>query len=100
MQDPLYPNRYAFWEKYLNDGTKYFKDIEKRKGKKVWYVLNRWGVDCNNNLVNILDTIYYDLSRQVIASYNYSIYSGWNSVVPETWGDLYYHMICRPKRNY
>lgn len=100
LQNPLYPNRYAFWEKNLNDGAKHFKDIEKQEGKKVWYVLTRLGVDCNNKSLTILDSIYYDLSRQVILSQNYSIYSGWNSIVPESFGDFYYHIICQPKRYY
>ena len=100
LQDPLYPNRYAFWVKHLNDGSKYFKNIEKQEGKKVWYVLTRLGVDCNNKSLTVLDSIYYDLSRQVILSQNYSIYSGWNSIVPESFGDFYYHIICQPKRHY
>ena len=100
LQDPLYPNRYAIWEKNLNDGTNHFKDIEKQEGKKVWYVLTRWGVDCNSKLVNILDSIYYDLSKQVISSRSYSIYSGWDSVVPESWGDFYYQLMCKPNMNY
>lgn len=100
LSNDLYPNRYAVWEKSLNNGDKRFKDIEKQKGKKIWYSLTRFGADCSDKTVNVLDIIYYDLSGKVIQSDRFSEYSGWNSIVPDSLGAFYYNMMCKPESTY
>lgn len=97
LNDTLYPNRYSIWEKYLNDSSKNFKYIEKQTGKKPWYNLTHWGADCSSKTINELDIIYYDLNGEVIYSDSNSLYSGWNSVIPDSLGEFYYKLLCRPK---
>lgn len=97
MQDVLYSNRYAIWEKRLNDGSENFKNIEKLKNKKSWYNLIRWGIDCNNKTVKVLDSIYYDLSGNVLDTYSSPTYAPWSSVAPSTVGEFYYDLLCQPK---
>lgn len=96
----LFSNRYAVWEKLLNNGDKHFKDVEKQKGKKVWYSLTRFGVDCNSKMVSVLDVIYYDLSEETLQSNRYSEYTGWNSIVPGSCGEYYYKIMCPSQTNY
>lgn len=90
--------RFSFWIKSLNDGSSYFTKMEKTYGKKVWYTLSRDIVDCNEKTIANKSVVVYDLKSQVIDSYEAILYSGsWNSIVPDSIGELYYYNICRPK---
>ena len=58
--------------------------------------MTRLGIDCESKTISVLDNIHYDLSGQVITSNSYPVYTGWTSIVPETLGDLYYLLLCKP----
>lgn len=90
--------KFSFWIKSLNDGSSYFAKMEKAYGKKVWYTLSRDIVDCNEKTIANKSIVVYDLKSQVIDSYESILYSGsWNSIVPDSVGELYYYGICKPK---
>ncbi len=94
----LYPNRYLFWEKRLNDNSMYFKRVEKLRGKKVWYALSRLGVDCHKGMYALYEDIPYDLNNTVImTNYKATEYTlEWQGVPPGTIIDYYYKWLCAP----
>ncbi len=84
---------YSIWEKSLNDGTEYWKNAEKIQGKKLWYKKTLWVVNCTKKEIAIKSSVYYDLKENVVDSYE-QIYLVWQSVVPETLGELKYSYVC------
>lgn len=92
--------QYSFWIKSLNDSSSYFAKLEKHTGKKVWYTLSRDIVDCDEKMIANKSIVIYDLKSQVIDSSEEYIYSGsWNSIAPDSIGELYYNLICKPKKH-
>ncbi len=87
--------KFSFWIKSLNDSSSYFTKIEKAYNKKIWYLLSKNIVDCNEKMIANKSFVIYDLKSQVIDSNEEYIYPGsWNSIVPDSIGELYYSNIC------
>lgn len=90
---------YTFWEKLLNDNSDFFKNVEDTEGTKVWYVLIRWAIDCNNANFSILEALPYDLNKKPLKGYKENgLMLNWQSIPPDTVMDNYYNWICIPKR--
>ncbi len=90
--------KFSFWIKNLNDKSSHFTRMEKSYGKKVWYILSRNIINCDEKMIANKSIIAYDLKSQVIDSYEETLYAGsWNSIVPDSVGELYYTHICLTK---
>ena len=84
---------YSIWKKSLNDGKDTWKNLEKKYGKKLWYDKELLVVNCTKKELAIKSIIDYDLNENVAGSYE-SSYLEWQSVVPETNGELMYALVC------
>ncbi|MDD3237627.1 MAG: hypothetical protein PHV37_05960 [Candidatus Gastranaerophilales bacterium] len=92
-------NKYSFWTKSLNDKTQLYTFIEKNYHKKPWYKLNKQVVDCTNKKLGLESLIVYDLKEQVITSDEYNILlSDWHSIVPDSYGELLYDVVCKSQK--
>lgn len=89
---------YSFWIKNLNDKGPDFINFEKRYNKKIWYLMTRYLVDCKNKTIATKVSVIYNLSAQVIDSYEKPDYSiEWASIIPESIGESYYYGVCVAK---
>ena len=85
---------YSLWIKHLNDGSKYYKDIEKKYGKKIWYDLSLFLFDCRDKTYTVKSTVLYDTAGGFIDSYDGNGYPD-SVVVPDTMGEFYHNIACR-----
>lgn len=86
---------FIFWIKDLNDGSDYFKDMEKYYNKKIWYVLDQHIVNCTQKTIATRSSTRYDLKSQVIDTKDNRYYET-HDIIPDSLGDLYYEVICEP----
>lgn len=93
----MYPNRYHFWEKRLNDKSDVFTILESKSGKKIWYSLAHYFVDCHRSMFAVPEIVSYDLENKSILDANISEYPArWFGIPPGTVVDYYYKSICKP----
>ena len=87
--------KFSFWVKVLNDKSDIFLNKEKLYNKKVWYSLEKYVIDCDNNLMSLKSTFEYDLNYKVIGNYEYLPYQmRWVSIPPGSVADFYYAIFC------
>ncbi|MBR6297689.1 MAG: hypothetical protein IKR34_00430 [Candidatus Gastranaerophilales bacterium] len=84
---------YSIWTKSLNNGDKYWKEVEGIFGKKLWYEKILYVFNCAKKEMAIKSSVYYDLKDNVVNSNENSILE-WHSIVPESIGELKYMHAC------
>ena len=82
----------SFWKKSLNPGTWSLVN-----NKKVWYVKDYIYIDCKEKKLAYQSSIYYYMKDQLINSFDveYENLLEWQRVVPDTNGDVWYHLFCK-----
>ena len=76
-------NEKEFWIKSLNDKSSYFTDYEKTYNKKVWYIILKYIVDCNNKTIATKSGAIYDTNGNLIDSYDVEhILLNRNDIIP------------------
>lgn len=89
----------SFWTKKINDGDKFFENLNKINNDKIKYIKTRHIIDFNNNSLAIKGAALYGTDESVISSYtNEDFRLNWMSIVPETVGEEYYNLIKKPKQ--
>ena len=89
-------NEKEFWIKSLNDKSSYFTDYEKTYNKKVWYIILKYIVDCNNKTIATKSGAIYDTNGNLIDSYDVEhILLNRNDIIPETRGENRYNIVCK-----
>lgn len=54
-------------------------------------------IDCKNKTQSVKTVAIYDINGNIIDNDEVPEYAiKWYSIVPETVGDIYYHLICTP----
>ncbi len=89
--------KYSFWIKDLNDKSTRFNDLEKLLKKKIWYKMENYIMDCNAKNMAMNQVIIYGLQNDVLDSYNH-IYLNYEKIVPDSNGEVWYYLICKPKQ--
>lgn len=92
--DSIKTNQKIYWLKKLNDGSEYFKKIEKEYNSKIWYTMTQRLVNTNKKTSSVKTIIYYDLKGNVVSSYTFPDYLlKWDSIVPNTYGEFLYDVV-------
>ena len=92
--DSIKTNQKIYWLKELNDGSEYFKKIEKEYNSKIWYTMTQRLVNTNKKTSSVKTIIYYDLKGNVVSSYTFPDYLlKWDSIVPNTYGEFLYDVV-------
>ena len=92
--DSIKTNQKIYWLKELNDGSEYFKKIEKEYNTKIWYTMTQRLVNTNKKTSSIKTIIYYDLKGNVVFNYTCPDYFlKWDSIVPNTYGEFLYDVV-------
>ena len=88
-------NTVSFWMKSLNPGN-----WEPINNKKIWYNKDNVLIDCKKRRLAIKSVVTYDLNQNVINSFEEQneILLQWNSIVPETNGEILYETFCTPNK--
>lgn len=86
---------YSVWEKFLNDGSDGYINIEKIYNKKAWYNLTKVSFDCTNKELRVDASTYYDLNGSVINIYDNTYYSHWIAITPDSFGESVYKEVCK-----
>ena len=76
-----------FWVKKLRTNPK-----EKFLGIDYWYAMNKWSISCSTRQSRIESVTIYDLKKQVI--YSDDTIPEWNEIVPDTYAEGYYKILC------
>lgn len=83
-----------YWRKDLNDGSEYFKNIEKQYKKKIWYVMCQGIVNTNNKTLACKTVIFYDLKGQSIETSTMpDVLLEYIRIVPNSFGELLYSVV-------
>lgn len=91
-------NQKTFWVKSLNDGSQYFKELEKLDKTKIWYNLTKYIINFNNKTLAVKSYASYDLKGELVSLYTASDYQlRWHSIVPNSYGELLYDFAKHPK---
>jgi len=91
----IIPYEFTYWTKLLNDGSQYYKGIEQKFNKKVWYKLQQEIINCQKRTLALKSLIIYDTNSQVIFSLEKQFYEIEPiSVVPDSVGEFLYNTIC------
>ena len=92
--DSIKTNQKVYWLKELNDGSEYFKKIEKEYNTKIWYTMTQRLVNTNKKTNSIKTIISYDLKGNVVFSYTFPDFLlKWDSIVPNTYGEFLYDVV-------
>ncbi len=94
--DRIEKGKFVFWTKNLNDGTQNFKNFENEYNKKIWYVLDKEIISCNQKTLSVKTLIFYDLKGNVINNIEipYFAHNAY-SIAPDSIGELFYNGICK-----
>lgn len=90
--DSLSQDKYGninFWVKQLR-----IKPTEKYKNKDFWYKISYITINCSERKTSLNATTIYDLNGDIIDSFNWK-YLDWQAIVPGSYGDFYYEIICK-----
>lgn len=92
----LYPNRYLYWEKQLNDNSLPFIRVAQSTNKKIEFVFMQTIIDCNQRNTAMKSYIYYTPEKEVAYNYEFDEYNlKWMSIPPNSYGELYFQAICQ-----
>lgn len=84
----------VFWRKSLNDGSEYFKNIEKEYNKKVWYTMVQEIANTKNRTMCIKSIAYYDLKGNPFFNSDIRDYAlQWQSIIPNSYGEYIYNSL-------
>lgn len=77
----------SYWT-ILNDNSSYYKRLEKRYQKKIWYTMCKVVLNIKNKRSTTKSEIGYDLHRNYIYNFEYNDYSlEWDSLIPGSNGE-------------
>lgn len=79
----------TFWVKFLRKDS---REVLPVLNKPYWYTIDRWNIDCLNKKERIDVMTAYGLKGDLIYSDEYN--AEWNSIVPDTYSDLFYRLFC------
>lgn len=77
-----------FWLKILNDGT--LEDID---GKKVWYMLSKYEINCKKRQFRVLSSNFYDLKKYPLVALPYT--SSWTDIPPDSNAEIWHRIFCK-----